>query len=89
MTVHFDEEFIGLAKQITAEAKSPVQWAEIEADDMFRSTHFEGGYDATEQAFCFSYYNQGGDEFWFQLTINEMIAVANGGLRAVSARPAE
>jgi hypothetical protein len=42
--------------EIRAEERSDVKWADVEASDMFQGVSYAGGYDATEQAFCFSYY---------------------------------
>jgi hypothetical protein len=89
MTINFDEEFVSLAREIVSQDKSHFEWAKIESDDMFQSTHFQGGYDATEEAFCFSHYGDAEEEHWFQLTLVEMKSVADGSRRSVVARPAE
>jgi hypothetical protein len=47
-----------LKKQIAAH-----QWTLIESSDMFQANHYCGGYDATEHAFCFSYYDVSRNEF--------------------------
>lgn len=89
MEIQFSEEFTQICSEIIKEAKSQDEWAEIESDDMFQSQHYAGGYDADEMAFCFSFFNNTGDEFWFQLTLDEVEAVVKGSLNRVSARPAE
>lgn len=73
---------------IVAEARSLDAWALVASDDMFQIGQFEGGFDAIERAFCFSYYDPQGNEFWFQLTLAEVAAVANGLQDHVAVRPA-
>lgn len=43
----------------------------IESSDMFQTKNFCGGFDAIENEFCFSYYNDD-KEFWFQLSLNDI-----------------
>lgn len=73
---------------IIAEGKSFDEWVLVASDDMFQFGQFEGGFDAIEQAFCFSDYNLQGSEFWFQLTLAEVAAVASGLQDRVEVRPA-
>ena len=88
MNIQFDQKFVDIARHITSESKSLDQWAEIESDDMFQQGDFSGGFDATENEFCFSYENAG-KEFWFQLSLNEITKVAKGEITEVEGRPAE
>lgn len=44
---------------------------------MFQSNTFEGGFDATENAFTFSFFT-GGKEYWFQLTLEEVSKIPAG-----------
>ena len=53
---------------------------------MFQSPHYTGGYDAAEDALCFSYYDPDGGELWFRLTLSEMMEVVAGELKTVEAR---
>jgi hypothetical protein len=89
MQIAVDDEFRAICRDILAENLSPVQWAAIESDDMFQSEHYAGGYDATEEAFCFSHYSADGEEYWFQLTTAEIQAVLTGRLSVLNARPAD
>ena len=59
-SVRPDSEFRKLCAQIVAEALPEASWAERESDDMFRTRHYSGGYDATESAFCFSHFRDDG-----------------------------
>jgi hypothetical protein len=89
MKMEIDQEFISICQKILDEQKSKEEWAEIESDDMFQTGSFEGGYDATEEAFCFSYYNENQDEFWFQLTLDEITEIVNGTKTQLDVRPGD
>lgn len=89
MDLPVPEEFRAMCTGIVAEEKDAQAWAEIESDDMFQSPSFVGGYDADEEAFCFSYYGDAGVEYWFQLTLEEVRLVADGTLNLLDVRPAE
>ena len=84
-----DEELRGLCRAILREDLTESEWAERESDDMFQSERYSGGYDAEEHAFCFSRYEPGGQEMWFQVSLAEVQQIANGGDVLVAIRPAE
>jgi len=84
--IPIDNEFLTLCEEILQEGYSLEQWREIESDDMFQSPHYSGGFDATEDAFCFSYYDSDESELWFQLTLSEMMEIAAGKLKWIDAR---
>lgn len=89
MDINVNQEFIMICKDILKEKRTEEEWAKFESDDMYQSESFVGGYDADEMAFCFSYYNTNGEEFWFQLTHSEIEKVVNGELSKLQSRPAE
>ena len=89
MELPIDSEFRALCREIASENRPEEEWAEIESDDMFQSESYEGGYDATEEAFCFSHYAQDGQEYWFQLKLSEVLAIAAGRNPMIEVRPAE
>ncbi len=78
-----------IAAEIVSEGKTDEQWALIESDDMFQEENFVGGYDATESAFCFSYYDEQRREFWFQLTLEDVEKIAKGENLPIEARDAD
>ena len=88
MELLVDDELRRLARQIVEENLSREQWRKIEADDWFQTDHYEGGFDATEDAFCFSFYPTAGPELWFQFSLDEALEIAEGRLTSVTARPA-
>jgi hypothetical protein len=77
-----DEILISIFKLILAEDKSLNEWAEIESDDMFQKEPYVGGYDADEEAFCFSYFSEK-SEYWFQVTIDEINEMVKGNINEV------
>jgi hypothetical protein len=83
------QEFVGICSKIVAERRTDDEWSQIESDDMFQSDSFVGGFDATEMAFCFSYYDPSGHEYWFQLTTGEIEDVAAGRVTSINARLAK
>jgi hypothetical protein len=89
MQIPIDHEFRTLCEEILKEDHSLEEWREIESDDMFQSPHYEGGFDATEDAFCFGYDDADGGELWFQLTLSEMRKVVAGELKSIEARRPE
>lgn len=72
MNIKIDDNFLLIAKAILSFNKNNDEWSAIESDDMFQTERYEGGYDATEEAFCFSYYDIEGKEYWFQLSLDEI-----------------
>lgn len=48
-------EFLSICKQIQKEDLDLESWSLIESSDQFQTTNFCGGFDATENEFCFSY----------------------------------
>jgi hypothetical protein len=78
-----------ICEEVRDAGRDVQHWAGIESDDMFQTDSYCGGFDATEMAFTFSYYDSAGKEFWFQLTLEEVVAVANGANTEVELRPAE
>ena len=89
MNILVTEEFRGICSEIVSERKSDQEWAAVESDDMFQSEHFVGGFDATEQAFCFSYFDPSATEYWFQLTRSEIEEIAAGRRASFDVRAAE
>jgi len=89
MKLAVNEEFILICKQLLDKEKKETRWAEIESDDMFQSDSFVGGYDADEEAFCFSYYDEADKEYWFQVTLPQVVEIARGKRIDLEIRPAE
>ncbi len=89
MTVQVGDELRQICRRILAEGLSEGDWAERESDNMFQAPTYAGGFEADERAFCFSCYAPDGSEHWFQLTLREVMDVAEGRLTEIPARPGE
>ena len=89
MTIKVDGEFYEICRKIIQEDRSIEEWEQIESSDMFQTKHYCGGYDATEGAFCFSYFDQNGDEFWFQLTLKDVEEIIAMKKKNLDVRPAD
>ena len=89
MKSNVDDEFNNICQQIVTEKFTPEQWREVESDDEFQSVHFCGGYDADEDAFCFSYYDVEGKEWWFHLTLPEVQKVLRCETNQIELRAAK
>lgn len=81
-----DEEFRGICEAILAQGKSAAEWDRIESDDLFQTEHYTGGYDATEQEFCFSYRDRDRKEWWFQFSYADTARIASGQLTHLDMR---
>lgn len=89
MNIPVTDEFKGVCSEIVAQGKTDDEWAAVESDDMFQTQNYVGGFDATEMAFCFSYFDPQGTEYWFQLTRSEVSEVAAGRKSSIELRPAD
>jgi hypothetical protein len=81
-----DQELRNICESILAEGKSAVEWDRVESDDLIQTAHYKGGYDATEQEFCFSYYDGARKEWWFQFSYAEAGRIAAGELTHLDIR---
>ena len=78
-------ELRDICRDIVGQAKSKEVWRAEESCDEFQTEHFVGGFDATEDAFCFSYYSPEGEK-WFQITLEEVGEIASGASPSLSLR---
>ena len=81
-----DDDLRAICERIVSEGLRESQWAEIESDDMFQVGDYEGGFDADEAAFCFNVQSSDG-EWWFQLTLDEIVDVVERRRATFEARP--
>ena len=89
MQIKVDQELLEIVRAIKSEGKTSEDWEEIASDDMFQSERFVGGYESIEDGFCFSYYDENQDEYWFQFTLEEVERILSSDLKVLNARPAE
>lgn len=88
MEIVVDSQLKGMCASIEAQALNESEWAERESDDEFQSNHYCGGFDADENAFCFSFYAQSGNEYWFQFNLSEASLIKSGAIQVIVAREA-
>ena len=88
-TIDFDDELLQIFKAIVDRKLTQEQWRAIESCDEFQSEHYCGGYDATEDAFCFSHFSPDNKEYWFQVSSTEIEDVVKGNRIAIHLRLAE
>lgn len=86
MKLLIQEEFLGICNEILDRKISLEDWKSIESDDLFQSTNFKGGFDATEMEFTFSYYNLKAEEFWFQISLDDIHRVVQGFIAELDLR---
>lgn len=84
-----DAEFVEICRSIVACGRTEAEWCEQESGDEFQTPLFSGGYEAIESAFCFSYYDASGGEWWFQVTLEEAQRIAAGERPVIELRQAE
>jgi len=78
--IEADDDLRKICREIIAENKTDLEWSQIESDDMFSSGPYEGGYDAIEQEFWFSYYAPDGTEFWFGFPLEIAAKIDSGAV---------
>ena len=89
MNLKINNEFLSIIKQIIDENKTLDQWIEVESSDMFQSEDFCGGFDATEEEFCFSYFDENNDEWWFQFSLVKAELIAKGKINCLKLRKSD
>lgn len=77
MRIPLEQELIDICIEIWRLDRTAEEWAELESSGMFQGGGFSGGFDADERAFCFSYFGNE-QEFWFQVSLDEVRLVASG-----------
>jgi hypothetical protein len=89
MQLPVDAELRAVCSDILAADLSLEEWRATESGDHFQGDHYHGGFEALEDAFCFSYYGPDGRELWFQFTLREAAEIAAGRQTVVEARAAD
>ena len=87
MTHKFEKEFFTIINQIVGEDKSLEEWAEVASDDIFQEGNYVGGFDSIEMEFTFSLYSED-KEYWFQLSLEDILKIKEKKLDEVEIRPA-
>lgn len=78
MKLVVNKELLEIFKNILNRNLTLDEWKEIESSDEFQTENFCGGFDATEEEFCFSFYDSTKKEYWFQKSLKEINEINNG-----------
>lgn len=89
MKLLVDKELLEIFQEILNRNLTLSEWSEIESCDEFQTNHYCGGFDATENEFCFSHYGKDQTEYWFQKSLIEIRDIVNGKTTEFSIRLAE
>lgn len=86
--IKIDREFREICDKIISRNLNENEWAEIESSGEFQTKSYCGGFDATEREFCFSFYDKN-QEYWFQLSLNEIKRIKDGDKEYLYPRKSE
>ena len=89
MELEVDDQLKEICSSIVERSLNESEWAAQESDDEYQSSNYCGGFDADENAFCFSFYSITGHEYWFQFTLEEASLIKSGAMKAIQSREAE
>ncbi len=78
-----DSELLDICKEIKAQNYSFEEWMNSESCDMFQSAHYCGGFDADDQAFWFSYYDDNEKESYFRMDLSEVDEIISGNRKTI------
>ncbi|WP_158850993.1 hypothetical protein [Algibacter sp. L1A34] len=89
MKLVVSEELLAIFKSISKRNLTLTEWREIESDDEFQTANYCGGFDATEDEFCFSFYDINKAQYWFQKSLKEIEEINSGKISEFQIRLAE
>ena len=89
MEIPISEELESICFQIMVKNLSARQWAHKESTDMFQNDVICGGFNAQENMFCFIYFSENDIEYWFQLSLFDVVQIAKGKELHIVGYPSE
>ena len=72
MKTSVDQDFLEIVKDIVQMNHSEEEWAALESSDMFQRGVYNGGYNAEDRFFAFSFKDESNTEWCFSLTLDEV-----------------
>lgn len=87
-TLKLEDEFISICQDILKENLDVEGWKMVESSDQFQTNNYCGGFDGVENEFTFSYYDNVRNEFWFQISLDDIGKVEKGIITEVEIRKA-
>jgi len=89
ITLLVDSELLKICNEILKRDATIEEWILHESSDEFQTKNYCGGFDAIENEFTFSYFNEEREEFWFQLSQANIKEIAHKVVKKVILRKAE
>jgi hypothetical protein len=85
MKKEIDKELLTICAEIAEYNRTVEEWKAFESGDMFQSKNYCGGFEAEDEAFWFSYYDEKNEnkEYYFKLTLDDVEHVIKGQLRNI------
>ena len=78
MQLPIEGDFREICREIHAEVMSVGERALVWSDDMYQRGPFCGGWDPEPKRFFFSFHAPDGVDYWFSVTLWEILAIAEG-----------
>ncbi len=78
MEIPISEDLESICFSIMVKNLTALQWREHESTNMFQNDSFSAGFSAQENMFCFSYFSENDIEYWFQLSLFDVVQIAKG-----------
>jgi len=79
--VKANDDLRAICREIVAAKRTMSEWDRVESDDMFQRGAYVGGYDASEQRFTFSYFDEAKREWWLSVSLPIAEKIARGDER--------
>jgi hypothetical protein len=76
--IEADDDLRKICLEIVIKGRTAAGWDQNECYDIFTAGPYEGGYDATEHKFLFSYYAPDGKECWIGFDLEVATRIASG-----------
>jgi hypothetical protein len=83
MIITVDEKLRSICIEIKKTGKTLQEWIDTECSDEFYDLPYAGGFEAIEKAFCFSYFSKSGNEYIFQISLNDIERILSGELKEI------
>jgi hypothetical protein len=76
--IEADDDLRKICLEIVITGRTTADWDQNECYDIFSAGPYEGGYDASERKFIFSFYAADGTECWTGFDLEAAAKIASG-----------
>ncbi len=87
MKLTIDSQLKTICSEIQKQNWTINQWSDHESCDWFQTPNYCGGFDATEEEFCFSFYDKNQKEYWFQFALESVEQIIDGQVNELEMEP--